>query len=89
MSLKVFENVSAELCLNVEDNLSRKLARCALRYIRGTGVCLIATEETLTVSGTFEQVKEAYVNVSQSANGYNNCSLITVTCLQLNKCITD
>lgn len=72
------------------DNLSRKLARSALGYIgASTGVGWIETQETFIVSGTFEQVKEAYMNVSQSANDYNNCSLITVTCLQLNKCITD
>ena len=48
----------------------------------------IEAQETFVVSGTFEQVKEAYVNVSQSANDYNIRSLITVTYLQLNKCIT-
>lgn len=79
MSLKVFEKVSAELCLNFVDNLSRKLARCALRYIgASTGVMWIEARETFVVSGTFEQVKEAYVNVSQSANDYNIRSLITV-----------
>ena len=71
------------------DNLSRKLARFALRYIgASTGVMWIEAQETFVVSGTFEQVKEAYVNVSQSANDYNIRSLITVTYLQLNKCIT-
>ena len=72
------------------DNLSLDLVRSSLKCIGASnGIRWIETAETFVVSGTFEQVKEAYVNVSQSANDYNICNLITVTYLQLNKCITD
>ena len=58
-------------------NVSRESVRFALGYLRAsTGVACFEERGTFVVSGTFEQVKEVYVNVSQSANDYNICSLL-------------
>ena len=67
--VKVFELVSAELCLEIVEILTRGQTKTLLDEIAGkTGVKWIDTSETFTMSGDFKQVERSRTYLQQAIN---------------------
>lgn len=67
--VKVFELVSAELCLETVEILTRGKTKTILDEIAGkTGIKWIETSETFTMSGDFKQVERSRTYLQQAIN---------------------
>lgn len=67
--IKVFELVSAELCLEMVQLLTRGQTKTLLNEIAGkTGIKWIEVSETFTMSGDFKQVERSRTYLQQAVN---------------------
>ena len=67
--IKVFELVSAELCLATVEILTREQTKTVLDKIAGkTGIKWIETSETFAMSGDFKQVERSRSYLQQAIN---------------------
>ena len=67
--VKVFELVSAELCLETVELLTREQTKTLLDEIAGkTGIKWIEVSETFTMSGDFKQVERSRTYLQQAIN---------------------